>query len=69
MTDPKELKVVFAEGCFDDFEGTQEELQELIAMIHQMAADGTMLEQSKPLDPEGEEEFIKMMQDKMSPRQ
>ena len=25
----KPMKIVFAEGCFDDFDGTQEELDEL----------------------------------------
>ena len=32
----KEIKIEFAEGCFDNFDGTQEELQEMIAMIRQM---------------------------------
>ena len=31
MTDKKPPEIVFAPGCFDNFEGTQEELQELIA--------------------------------------
>lgn len=68
MTEPKDLKIEFAPGCFDNFEGTQEELQEMIAMLHQMAADGTLDENSTPVDPD-EEEFIKMMQDRMKPRQ
>ena len=29
----KKIEVVFAPGCFDDFEGTQEELDELVAEI------------------------------------
>ena len=49
----KELKVVFAPGCFDTFEGTQEELDELIAEIHK-AFDGKTAEEiegmSKPVD-------------------
>jgi hypothetical protein len=68
MTEPKDLKIEFAPGCFDNFEGTQEELQEMIAMLHQMVADGTLDENATPVDPD-EEEFIKMMQDKMKPRQ
>ena len=37
MTDNlKELKIQFAPGCFDNFEGTQEELDELINEITQM---------------------------------
>ena len=64
----KEIKIEFAEGCFDNFDGTQEELQEMIAMIRQMANDGTLEENSTPVDPE-DEEFIKFMQKKMEPRQ
>jgi len=32
----KPVKVIFEPGCFDDFEGTQEELDELVAEIHTM---------------------------------
>ena len=39
----KEIKVEFAPGCFDNFDGTQEELQEMIAMIRQMVNDGTQI--------------------------
>ena len=35
MTD-QPLKVQFAPGCFDEFEGTQEELDLLMAEIHNM---------------------------------
>jgi hypothetical protein len=41
MTD--KLKVIFAEGCFDDFDGTQEELAEFIADIQNMANNGTLM--------------------------
>ena len=68
MTEPKDLKIEFAPGCFDNFEGTQEELQEMIAMLHQMAADGTLDENSTPVDLD-DEEFVKAMQNKMNPRQ
>lgn len=33
------LKVVFVPGCFDDFDGTQDELDELIKSIHKMAEE------------------------------
>ena len=42
MTD--KLKVIFAEGCFDDFDGTQEELAEFIAEIQNMANKGTLMD-------------------------
>lgn len=31
-------------GCFDSFEGTQEELDELVAEIHRMVDSGELLE-------------------------
>ena len=68
MTEPKDLKIEFAPGCFDNFEGTQEELQEMIAMLHQMVADGTLDENATPLDPD-DEEFVKAMQEKTRTRQ
>ena len=64
----KEIKIEFAEGCFDNFDGTQEELQEMIAMLRQMVNDGTLEENSTPVDPE-DEELIKFLEQKMRPRQ
>lgn len=49
----KELKIEFAPGCFDSFEGTQEELDAMIAEIQQMFAGKTPEEleaMSRPLD-------------------
>jgi hypothetical protein len=48
----KELKVEFAPGCFDQFEGTQEELNELVAEIQKMIADGSIHEHSRELTEE-----------------
>ena len=59
-------KIVFAPGCFDNFEGTQEELQELIAEIHRMAASGELLANSEPLDPDEMEYYAER---KHEPRQ
>ena len=64
----EKLKLEFAEGCFDNFNGTQEELAELLADIHQMVNDGTLMEKSTPLSQEDEAEFIELMQKKL-PRQ
>jgi hypothetical protein len=36
MNDDNKLKIVFEPGCFDDFDGTQEELDELVAEIQSM---------------------------------
>ena len=62
MTEKKPREVIFAPGCFDNFEGTQEELQDLIAHIRQMVNDDTILENSRQLTPEEEEEVWKKMQ-------
>ena len=59
----KTLKITFAEGCFDDFEGTQEELDELVATIKEMAASGELMKQAVPVDefPEIEEEVLDLL--------
>ena len=44
------MKIVFMEGCFDDFDGTQEELDELIAQLTDMANNGKLLENSVAID-------------------
>lgn len=52
MSEDKELKITFAEGCFDNFEGTQEELDEMIAEITKMFSEKTPEEieaMSRPL--------------------
>jgi hypothetical protein len=48
MTD-KDFKLEFAPGCFDDFEGTQEELDQLVKDIRDMFADGSLFEDSEVL--------------------
>jgi hypothetical protein len=47
-----ELKIEFAPGAFDDFEGTQEELDELVSEIQRMFASGEFLENTQQLDLE-----------------
>lgn len=65
MTKEKKLKVEFAPGCFDQFDGTQEELDEMIADIMKMAEDGTLLEQSNEIDIdallEEDPEFVELL--------
>jgi hypothetical protein len=46
----KPLEVVFAPGCFDNFDGTQEELDEMIAEINRLAETGELFERSLPVD-------------------
>ena len=50
MTEEKKLKLEFAPGAFDDFDGTQEELDELIAEIIRMVDTGEILDQSNAVD-------------------
>lgn len=64
----KKLEIVFAPGCFDNFEGTQEELQDILAQIRQMAENGTLLENSEPLFAEEEEKMWKMLEEKQKER-
>lgn len=49
MTEKKKMEVVFAPGCFDHFDGTQEELDQLIKEIQENAENGTLFENSNPV--------------------
>lgn len=40
MTEKKTPEIIFAPGCFDNFDGTQEELDELMAQIQGMFENG-----------------------------
>lgn len=46
------LKIEFAPGCFDSFEGTQEELDSLVAEITEMFKSGQAQELARPLNIE-----------------
>ena len=50
--DKKKVEVVFAPGCFDNFDGTQEELDQLIKEIQEGAENGTLFEKSNPVSIE-----------------
>lgn len=58
MMGKKTPKVEFAPGCFDNFEGTQEELQDLIAEIHRQVESGEFLENAEPATEEEIEEIL-----------
>lgn len=55
MTKP--VRIEFAPGAFDHFEGTQEELDQLIAEIHKMFDGKTIDEISVDSNPISDEEF------------
>jgi hypothetical protein len=46
----KPLKITFAPGCFDSFEGTQEELESFQAELVKMFETGEFLEKAEPID-------------------
>ena len=50
MTEKKTPKIEFAPGCFDNFEGTQEELDALMKEITDMFESGEFMKHSVPLD-------------------
>ena len=43
-------KLGFAPGCFDDFTGTQAELDELVAEITRLFESGELIENGVPVD-------------------
>jgi hypothetical protein len=55
--DPSELKIEFAPGCFDNFDGTQEELDEFIAAITEMFRNGEAQKMARPISELDEEEL------------
>ncbi len=71
MTDPKDkpLTLKFAPGCFDDWDGTPEELQELITQIRQLVDDGSILEHSHPVPDEETEEIMARLAERQAKRQ
>ena len=54
----KPIEVIFAPGAFDSFEGTQEELDELVAQIQQMAESGELTEKSRALSDQEAQELL-----------
>ena len=50
MTDDKKINIEFAPGCFDSFDGTQEELDEMIAEIKSMFESGEIGGNTREVD-------------------
>lgn len=46
----KPTQIFFAPGCFDNFEGTQQELDQLIADIQSMVETGEIFDRAVPLE-------------------
>jgi len=49
MSTEKKFKIEFAPGCFDNFEGTQEELDAMVAELTRLAENGELIELGEPL--------------------
>ena len=60
----KKIEIVFAEGCFDDFDGTQEELDEMIAHIRELVDTGKLEEEAILLSDEEAEVVLQNMENK-----
>lgn len=67
-TDKKPYKVEFAEGCFDEFDGTPEELAGLLAAISETLQDKTIFDDARRLTLEEEEELDEIIKNR-KPRQ
>lgn len=52
MTKKKPVKIEFVPGAFDQFDGTQEELDAFISELQRMADSGELEEHSVALDDE-----------------
>lgn len=50
MSEKKTPQIVFAPGCFDGFDGTQEELDEMLAEIQRLVESGELFERAQPVD-------------------
>ena len=61
MTKDVEVKVVFAKGSMDEFDGTQEELDALVAEIKEMVTNGAF-EDATPITEEEERELELLME-------
>jgi len=57
MTEKKPLRVIFDPGCFNNFEGTQAELDEFVKQIQEFAESGLLFENSVELTDEDIEDL------------
>jgi hypothetical protein len=51
MTEEKKpLKIEFAPGCFDNFDGTQEELDDLVSELTRLVESGELMDEALEID-------------------
>lgn len=58
---PNGMELVFAPGCFDTFEGTQEELDELVKEITESFVSGEALTEAKSIEDLSDEEIEEIL--------
>jgi len=61
----QKMELEFAPGCFDEFEGTQEELDQLVAEIQRMFNSGEFAQQSQPVTEDSFQELSPAMQQRL----
>ena len=63
LEERKDVEIVFVPGCFDSFEGTQEDLDNLIAEIGQLIQSGELFNNAVPIDELSDEELRMFAED------
>jgi hypothetical protein len=64
-SNPQPMQLEFAPGCFDEFDGTQAELDEFIAELQRMFKSGEFANQSRPVTEDSFQELSPEMQQKL----
>lgn len=59
---PTKYTIEFAPGCFDDFEGTQEELEQFVLQIMTMADNGDLFNEAMPVSEEEAHKIFERIQ-------
>lgn len=61
-------KIIFAPGCFDNLDVSQEELDKIMRSIEEMIADGTLFENSKIVEDDDPmyEEIQRLIEERQS---
>lgn len=69
MSQKKQVKITFAPGCFDNFDGDQAELDEFVTEIQRLVETGEIFEKGREIDldemlddPEERDLAIKLLQ-------
>jgi hypothetical protein len=61
MSETKKPELIFAPGCFDSFEGTQEELDALVKEIQDMFNSGEAFAKAIPVEDLDDDELMAIL--------